>query len=511
MKSFSALLAVLVSVFAVSCSGSGDKVVMSREALLDKIQGAWAGQTIGCTYGGPTEFRYNGVMIPDSVEIKWPDGYIGWYYDNFPGLYDDVYMDLTFVDVFAKEGLDAPLGSFMNAFAYADYPLWHANQQARYNILNGLTSPSSGHWKINPHADDIDFQIEADYAGIMSPGMPVAAAGFTDGIGHIMNYGDGWYGGVYVAAMYSLAFVSNDVEYVVTEALKTIPQQSRYWRCMNDVIQWHAQHPDDWKSCWEMCNREHSSDIGCPDGVHAPFNIDAVINSAYIIIGLLYGDGDFERTMEISTRCGYDSDCNPASAAGILGTMLGYSGIPEKWMKNLRDVEDRAFAYTDISLNDVYQMSYSQALQVIQDNGGEVGEDSVIISVQKPEPVRFEQSFEGHYPESKVIVNKSLHEPMKLDFDAKGVVFRHYMKCPDKDYVAEVEAVLDGAPAQKILLPADSKVRRLQLFYAYDLDALPHTLELRWLNPRSDCVLNITDYVRYTDTSYGKHKIVKLR
>ena len=63
-----------------------------------------------------------------------------------------------------------------------------------------------GSWKNNPHADCIDYQIESDFAGLMSPGMPNTASEISDKIGHIMNYGDGWYGGVYVGAMYSLAF-----------------------------------------------------------------------------------------------------------------------------------------------------------------------------------------------------------------------------------------------------------------------------------------------------------------
>ena len=104
------------------------------------------------------------------------------------------------------------MDSLAAAFANAGYVLWHANQAARYNILNGIRPPESGHWLNNPHADDLDFQIEADFAGLMSPGMPNAASEFCDRAGHIMNYGDGWYGGVYVAAMYSLSFVSDDIE-----------------------------------------------------------------------------------------------------------------------------------------------------------------------------------------------------------------------------------------------------------------------------------------------------------
>jgi len=144
-------------------------------------------------------------------------------------------MDLTFVDVFEKHGLDAPDSLHALAFAHAEYPLWHANQAARYNILNGIMPPASGHWKNNPHADDIDFQIEADFAGLMSPGMVNSAAAICDRIGHIMNYGDGLYGGIYVAAMYSLAFVHNDIEFIVEEALKTIPAESEFYQCIADV------------------------------------------------------------------------------------------------------------------------------------------------------------------------------------------------------------------------------------------------------------------------------------
>ena len=346
------------------------EVTLSKEVLMDKIRGAWAGQTIGCTYGGPTEFKFNGTIMQDYTPIEWPDGNIKQLFESGSGLYDDVYMDLTFVDVFERLGLDAPVDSFAMAFAKADYPLWHANQAARYNILNGIMPPASGHWLNNPHADDIDYQIEADFAGIMSPGMPNAASDISDKIGHIMNYGDGWYGGVYVGAMYTLAFVSDDMEFIVTEALKTIPKESKFYQCLNDVIGWYKQYPNDWRQTWFECEKKWNQDIGCPEGVFFPFNIDAAINSAYIVIGLLYGEGDFFKTMDIATRCGQDSDCNPSSAGGILGAIIGYNKIPDHWKKNLKDVEDIHFAYTTISLNRTYQMSYGQALKQIERYGG---------------------------------------------------------------------------------------------------------------------------------------------
>src|ERR1044072_2478983 len=249
---------------------AGDTLLISEEVLKDKIKGGWAGQTIGVTFGGPYEFKYNGTFIQEYHPLFWNEGYVKKTMIETPGLYDDLYMDLTFVDVFERLGLDAPVDSFAQAFAHAGYKLWHANQAARYNILNGIKAPQSGNWTNSPHADDIDYQIESDYAGLMSPGMPNAASAISDKIGHIMNYGDGWYGGVYVGAMYSLAFVSNDIRFIVNEALKAVPAQSQFYKCITDVIRWSKSYPDDWKKTWFEVQKKWANDIGCPEGVFAP-------------------------------------------------------------------------------------------------------------------------------------------------------------------------------------------------------------------------------------------------
>ncbi|MDP4204390.1 MAG: ADP-ribosylglycohydrolase family protein, partial [Bacteroidota bacterium] len=448
---------------------------------------------------GPVEFRYNGTMVQDYVPIEWPDGRIKWYYDNIPGLYDDLYMDLTFVDIFDRLGLDAPVDSFAMSFANAGYTLWHANQSARYNILHGIKPPQSGHWLNNPHADDIDYQIEADYAGLMSPGMPNAASEFSDKIGHIMNYGDGWYGGVYVGAMYSVAFVSNDIETVVSEALKTIPHQSKFYQCMSDVIKWHKQFPNDWKRTWFECEKKWSSETGCPDGVFVPLDIDALMNSAYVTIGLLYGQGDFFKTIDIATRCGQDADCNPSTAAGILGTMIGYSRIPEKWKKNLYEVENINFAYTDISLNKAYKMSFDHALKVIARNGGKISGDNVTLVYQKPIPVRYEKAFDGLYPIEKIEVQKTISKQPEITFEGTGIVFKGHVQCSDPEYVAKAEMYIDGKLTKTADLPAKYQVRSNDLFWKYQLPKGKHTVSFKWLNPQDNASVNFGDAIVYSD------------
>ncbi len=488
----------------------GKTNTLSKSALLNKIKGGWAGQVIGCTYGGPTEFKWNGTMIGEDIRIPWDASRMKWYYENSPGLYDDVYMDLTFVNVFDKYGLDAPDSLHAIAFANAGYPLWHANQAARYNILNGIMPPASGHWKNNPHADDIDFQIEADFAGLMAPGMINSAADIGWRIGHIMNYGDGVYGGIYVAAMYALAFVHDDIEFIVEQALKTIPPQSEYYQCISDVIKCYRKDPRDWKTAWFEAQKKWTSDKGCPEGVFRPYNIDAKINGAYIVIGLLYGKGDYGATIDISTRCGYDSDCNPANAAGILGTMIGYDRIPDYWKQGLDKVEDSDFVHTSMSLNDVYEAGFRHATEMVVRNGGKIEGDKITIRYQNPRPVPLEIGFEGIYPVERFRIGKPIsNENPEVSLNIKGCGFvlegRAVKERNLPDAVVEVEVFVNGTLLEIAKLPTNSRVRRHDVTWNYELEEGKHTILLKAHNIPKGYRIDTGDILIYsTQTQVSK-------
>ena len=480
---------------------------ISKDKLLDKIKGGWAGQVIGCTYGGPTEFKFKGTMIQDYIPIEWDESKMEWWYINGPGLYDDVYMDLTFVGVIEKEGIDAPASSHAHAFAYAEYQLWHANQAARYNILQGIEPPASGFWENNPHADDIDFQIEADFAGLMNPGMVNSSSEICDRVGHIMNYGDGWYGGVYVAAMYALSFYTEDIEFIVNEALKTIPEKSDFYKCIFDIIQCYQHYPDDWKRAWFEAEKKWSSDIGCPAGVFKPLSIDAKINAAYIVIGLLYGGGDFGKTVEISTRCGQDSDCNPASVGGILGTVLGYDEIPAYWKQGLNKVEDMDFKYTTISLNEVYDMSFRHALEMVKLKGGRIEGENLIIPLEDPLPVKYERAFEGHFPTrlidngwNGVKLDPVQNREYSISMDGKGFVIKGFVRKEEatlKDIDLLLDVFIDGELYEQVILPAGGHGQRFDLCWKYNLPDDHHEVRLKWANPLSGYHIIIGGIVIY--------------
>ncbi len=385
MRNFYFGVIFCLTFIGASLSFSADSTHVITEAdLLNKIRGGWAGQMIGVAVGGPTEFRAQAQTYDKPIE--WNPSSVRSAINQ-----DDLYVDMTFAEVMDVEGLDAPAVSYGQAFARSKYRLWHANFIGRQNCRNGILPPQSGHPLYNIHADDIDFQIEADFIGLMCPGMPASSNFFCDRIGHVMNYGDGVYGGMFVCAMYSVAYFENDVKKIVQAGIDALPAESEYARCLVDVVEWSKQHPTDWQKTWQLFEDKWANRDLCSQGVKNNFDIDAKTNGAYIAIGLLYGEGDLEKTINISTMCGQDSDCNPASAAGVLGIVLGYDNLPEQWTTEIEAIKDEKFSYTDYSFAEICQSTLKRAKKLIVQQGGSIDRDQIKVAIQQPIPAKLEQ------------------------------------------------------------------------------------------------------------------------
>jgi hypothetical protein len=191
--------------------------------------------------------------------------------------------------------------------------------------------------------------------------------------------------------MYAAAFFETDARRVVEEGLRSIPAESGYGRIIRDVLDWSAQHPDDWKKTWQLIQEEWDKDDACPDGARHAFNIDAKLNGAYVALGILYGKGDLAKTLEVSTRAGQDSDCNPSSAAGIVGVMIGYDRIPEVWRAGIPALADRKFAYTRYSFDEIVASTVRRAEQVVAGVGGTVSDEGLLVPLQEPQAAPLEQ------------------------------------------------------------------------------------------------------------------------
>jgi hypothetical protein len=374
---------------------SGNLQSISPKTLKDKIAGGWAGKMIGVTYGAPVEFRAQGKTFDDSIHWT-PNDILGSMWQ------DDIYVQLTFMMTMDQYGINAPVKKFQEMFAKAGYQLWHANVQARKNYYDSIYPPASGSPEFNPHADDIDFQIEADYLGLMCPGMPATASKMANKIGHIMNYGDGVYGGIFLSALYTYAFLENDIPSIIGSALKSIPAESDYAKIVIDVIILHKRYPNDWKAAWKELQAKWDYDHFC--GAGETFDIDAKVNGAFIVMGLLYGDGDPMKTLEVTTRCGQDADCNPSNAMGVLGVIIGFDKLPQNMKDGVSNMGDSLFINTDYSFNKAVKNTFNYATKLIAENGGKVGGNEITIVKQSPVAPALEVSFPNVVLDKKISI-----------------------------------------------------------------------------------------------------------
>lgn len=367
---------------------------LPADAYVSHMTAGWIGQMAGVGWGAPTEFQYNGRMVPEEEMPAWRPEFVNQFWQ------DDLYVEMTFLKSLEDYGWGVSLKQAGIDFARSGYPLWHANATGRENLRKGIAPPDSGHPQFNHHADDIDYQIEADYSGLIAPGLPNVPITLGETFGRVMNYGDGIYGGQFVGGMYAAAFFETVPEKIVLAGLECIPAESQYAGCIRDVLAWWKANPDDWEASWNLIEAKYNENLdyrkaSC-GGAKKTFNIDAKINGAYIVMGLLYGGGDPDKTITIATRCGEDSDCNPSSAGGILFTSLGLENIPDKFTAALD--RDTVFSHTEYSFAKLLAISETLARDAIVRAGGKItadgnGKETFFIPRQKAKPSPLEQSW----------------------------------------------------------------------------------------------------------------------
>ena len=388
-------------VYVCGCQGEGLSIPgfkptvrrITVEAYVDKMKAGWVGQMAGVGWGGPTEFHYKGVIMPADKMPTWRPEMINQFGQ------DDIYVEMTFLHTLEQYGMDCSIRQAGIDFANSGYKLWHANRNGRDNLRKGIAPPDSGHPKFNKHADDIDYQIEADYSGLIAPGLPNVVIDLGEKFGRLMNYGDGIYGGQFVGAMYSEAFFEDDIERIVLAGLRAIPKKSQYAECIRDVLAWYKQNPNDWEKTWQLINEKYHLNpdyrrFSCDKG---EFNIDAKINGAYIVLGMLYGEGDPDKTIIITTRCGQDSDCNPSNSAGVLFTTMGFKNLPDKFKSALNP--EGKFSHTHYNFPILVKVCEQLARQAVKRAGGRIeknknGHKVFVIPVRKPKPSKFEQCWQ---------------------------------------------------------------------------------------------------------------------
>jgi hypothetical protein len=277
----------------------------------------------------------------------------------------------------------------------------------------GIASPLTGAPGYNEHYDDLGAQISLDVIGWVAPGLANAAAELADPAAHLINWGNGADGGLFIAALSGEAFFISDCEQLINRAAAVLPEGSRYGKMVADTLRVSRQQRD-----WRMA-RQMLAAIYSPKG--DPGDITAVTNGIPILLGLLYGRGDFGESMLIALKCRWDSDCSAASVGGVLGVLLGASHLPPSWSLFLNDTYEnqclrglpRWMTFTKIA-----QETIEIGSVIVDEQGGHVSGDGEqrVFSIPAQEPrhiARKEEVTPGLLEQNKQAMLQHYRERLK--------------------------------------------------------------------------------------------------
>jgi len=376
----SILLAALLALAAAAIGGASQARAATLPAaeVRDKIQGGWVGGVVGAAWGYPVEFRFNGRIVPRRRVPRFSMRYTNDFtFHQRRGGPDDSYAEIPFLRALEAD-VHAGWPEWGANFRRTRFKLFAENNRARMNLRRGIAAPGSGDYTHNPFAYNIGWQVESDFAGLVAPAQPGAAVDISWRAGHVVGYGDGVYGGVMVAAMHAEAFRADSLDEVIEAGRNAVPAGTAYRRMIEDVLRWHERFPGNWKRTWRRLERRWNahrlSAKRDPRHVRREFNIDSKLNGGYVLLGLLYGRGDFARTIRIAMRAGQDADSNPSTAANILGSWLGHDRIPRRFTRGL--AYRRPFEGTGYTLRRAIDATVAVAREVTLVGGGSVSAGS---------------------------------------------------------------------------------------------------------------------------------------
>lgn len=180
-------------------------------------------------------------------------------------------------------------------------------------------------------AEQIGGQIFIDTWGLAVPCNYSLAAEYARKAASVSHDGNGIYGSMFIAACISAAFTMNDIGSIINAGLSVIPQDCEYSIMAHDVIAYIDNNPNNWRECYQFIKNNYGYD-------RYPGCCHIIPNAAIILLSMIYGGGNFSKSINICNMCGWDTDCNTANVGAIVGVMVGLDGIEMKWRKPINDL-----------------------------------------------------------------------------------------------------------------------------------------------------------------------------
>lgn len=275
----------------------------------EKVLGCWLGKAVGGTLGGPVEGQEGPLSLT--------------FYDPLPGRMlpnDDLDLQIVWLEALRRRGL--PVDRRLLADAWLEHiRLWPDEYGvASRNLTQGLYPPVSGYYD-NGFTAGMGSAIRTEIWACLAPGDPELAAALAREDACVDHAGEGIYAAEYLAALESAAFVSEDRETLLDTPAQIIPADCRVARAIADTRRWWDETRD-----WMLVRERILVNHGRQNFT------DVAQNLAFIVLGWLTGEGDFDKAICTAVNCGKDTDCTGATLGALLG-ILNPQSIGQHWLE----------------------------------------------------------------------------------------------------------------------------------------------------------------------------------
>jgi hypothetical protein len=346
MKPFAPIVlvgAVLAGLAGAPAQAQGTRLI-NRTDYAEQLRGMWLGQCIANWTGLRSEGKVNDPPFP--TDADWGrdlgGGPLQFVLDQDPWLADDD-TDVEYVALHLLDTLNASelTGEQLAAGWLAhmdDAYLWVSNRQALDLMRRGVVPPATSLPAANIYWLRIDAQLTTEFFGAMSPGMVGEAMAMADI--PILNTARGH--AAHAAQTFMLFYClasqadrdlppAEQTVWLVTEARRYLPDTSKAADIVDFVLADYLANPDknDWERTRDLVYQRYQLNAGS-NGFKYRGWTESSVNFASGLIALLYGGGDFLRTVQIGTLTGWDSDNGTATMGGLLGLLLGHEGLVEQ-------------------------------------------------------------------------------------------------------------------------------------------------------------------------------------
>lgn len=346
----------------------------------DKVLASWLGQIIGNTYGLSYEFKFIAEPGPDAFPYGYGETLARVREVNGAFSDDDTDIEYMYLLQMEQHGIEPSYQQLAQAWKHhVREKVWVANRQALALMHAGFSPPLTGHQSLNHLWFQIDPQLVNEIWAVTAPGMVDYAVAKTRWAARITSDDFGTEPAMFYAAMYSAAFFEQDIQRLLDIASNALPSDSHFVATVKHMRALHQQYPHHWQKARAIMAKHYFADRGYNRDAWRV--VDANLNGACAILALLYGEGDFQKTLDYASAMGFDADNQAATLSGLLGIIGGTKILPKALLHPLADVQwsapfnDRYINVSrvdlpDAGIQDMAKRMATQGQKVVLAQGG---------------------------------------------------------------------------------------------------------------------------------------------